>query len=155
MDVPLVYDLTPMTRHADSKRQIVVKGFDLPKRGLAIFTLALIPAIIVAAILWPLLGANALIALVVVELAAFWLFEGRSRSGMRLRNYQSILDSRRTKDGQFFVCGQPIEPRASELTYVRTVTRPVERPRRDVADIFGFAPAPAGAAAGAVKGEQW
>lgn len=137
MSAPIIYDLTPMTRNADEQRRWVIKGFDLPKRGILIGGIAFIPGIIITAFLFNFFGIYSVFSLAIVELIAFWAFEGRSRQGMKLRNYQTILDKRRTKEGQFFICGNPIDISDHEVTYVRQRTVPVNRKARSHESLFG------------------
>ena len=74
-----------------------------------IFLAALPGALAVTALLWVLLaGEYALVMIPVVEAAVFWLIETRARSGLRLRTYQTILDSQRAQIGTFFCCGRVI-----------------------------------------------
>ena len=78
--------------------------------------------------------AKAGLRVAVVELGVFWLFRWRSRSGLRLKNYQAILDRRRSHVGRFLVCGQPYDfTRGLALTVVSS-SMPSPR-RRHVPDV--------------------
>jgi len=105
-----VFTLSRMTRNVASQRRVVIQGFDLPARGLMIAGIAIVPGIIVTAIMWIFMGTLAIIWIPVVELAAFWLIETRTRSGLRLRQYQAFLDKRRSIAGTFVCCGVAIDP---------------------------------------------
>lgn len=105
-----VFTLSRLTRDVAAQRRVVIQGFDLPFRGLMIAGASFVPAVVVTIILWPLFGSLAIIAIPVVELAAFWLIETRTRSGLRLRRYQAFVDSRRSIAGKFVCCGEVIDP---------------------------------------------
>jgi len=123
-----VFTLTKLTRESTSQRRVVIQGFDLPLRGLMVVGLAFIPAVIVTAILWRLIGDKAVLAIPVVELAAFWLIESRSRSGLRLRQYQNILDTRRSLSGKFLCCGVRFDPLVGEWIEVVASSAPAQTP---------------------------
>lgn len=135
---PLVYDLTPMTRKADQGRRFVIGGFDIQKRTMLIGGLALVPGLVLTGSLFPVVGAYSLIAIPIFLALAFWLIEGRSSQGMKLRNWHTMLDKRRSRNGQFFICGHPIDVTYSDVTFVRRLTNPIEQPNRDVADMFAI-----------------
>lgn len=113
-----VYSLTPLTRSANLQRRVVIQGFDLPLRGVTIAGFAALPAVLLTAIFWSLLGTYALFIFAMVEGLAFWLVETRSRSGLQLRQYQRFMDMRRTTSGQFILCGVPIEPERHQFGHV-------------------------------------
>lgn len=104
------YTLSPLTRSANLQRRVVIQGFDLPVRGLTIAALALIPALPITIILWTFTGSYALVSIFVVEGAAFWLIESRTRNGLQLRRYQRFVDIRRSVSGTFTMCSRPIDP---------------------------------------------
>lgn len=105
-----VYTLTRLTRTANANRRVVIQGIDIPARGLLIAGLAAIPALIATVIAWAIVGELGVVMLPIVELAAFWLIETRSRSGLRLRRYQTFYDQHRSISGTFICCGVPIDP---------------------------------------------
>jgi len=105
-----VYTLTALTRTANANRRVVIQGIDIPARGLMIAGLAAIPALIATVIAWAIVGELGILMLPIIELAAFWLIETRSRSGLRLRRYQTFYDQHRSIAGTFVCCGAPIDP---------------------------------------------
>ena len=119
-----VYSLTPLLRSANQQRRVVIQGFDLPVRGLTIAGLALEPALVVTAVLWPFFGQYALVAVPLIELFAFWVIESRTRSGLQLRQYQRFVDKRRSVSGTFFVCNRPITPLSHTFGYVMASSVP-------------------------------
>ncbi len=122
-----VYDLTGLTRGAGEQRRIVVQSFDVPLQSLVLFICGAVAALPVIALLFPILGFMALFGIVVVELAVFWLFRWRSRSGLRLTHYQAILDRRRSHVGQFLVCGTPYDFLSGLALSVRSSSIPNPR----------------------------
>ncbi len=137
---PVIFNLTPLTRQANDQRRFVVKGFDIPRRGLLIFLAAFLPALFAAMFAAILFGVYAIAVFAAVEGLAFWLIEGHSRQGMQLRNWQSIRDRKNARDGQVFVCGHPVDVLDAEIKYVRQRTAPVDKPKHDVYDIFDLEP---------------
>jgi hypothetical protein len=113
-----VYTLTPLLRSVNQQRRVVIQGFDLPVRGLTIFGLAFLPGLMLTAIAWPFVGQYALITLPIVEFFAFWVIESRTRSGLKLRQYQRFLDMRRSVSGTFLCCNRPITPLRHLFGYV-------------------------------------
>jgi len=105
-----VFVLSRLTRNVAAQRRVVIQGFDLPARGLIIAGAALLPALLITAIMWVFLGMLAVIAIPIVEVAVFWLVESRTRSGLQLRQYQAFLDRRRSVAGKFVCCGTPFDP---------------------------------------------
>ncbi len=127
-----MFSLSPLTRRAASQRRVIVSGWDVPFRGFMIFLAALPVALAVTALLWVLFaGEYALAMIPVVEIAVFWLIETRTRSGLRLRTYQTILDSQRAQIGTFFCCWRVIDPLSGRLGVIVASSIPVvpaERP---------------------------
>lgn len=107
---PQVYTLTALVRGAGATRRVVVASFDLPLRGAVITACALVASIPPTAIAWAIVGKVALVVPVFLVAAAFYLVEARSRSGLRLRNYQQMVDKRRAGIGQFVCYGKPVDP---------------------------------------------
>jgi len=128
-----VYSLTELTRNASADRRVVIQGFDLPMRGLMIVGIAAIPALIVTIIGWVLVGEYAVLLFVGVEMAAYWLIETRSRRGLQLKRYQTILDRYRSIDGRFTCCGVEIDPLHGTWATIRSSS--VHRPVTDSFDV--------------------
>jgi hypothetical protein len=131
-----VFCLTPLTRGAGNERRAVVKGFDVRVRTMIIAGVAAVPALVVAAIAWAVIGVPGLLALPLVEALAFWLVEARTRSGLRLRTYQALTDRRKAKSevGKFFVAGHVYDPLGEQWYGLRPGSAP-SRP------LFRVAPA--------------
>ncbi len=121
-----IFCLTPLTSGASRQRRVVLHGFDLPARSLVIAGLAFVPAVLVTAIAWSLVGETALFAVPAVEGLAFWLIETRTRSGLRLKTYQALNDKRKAKRevGKFFVAGREFDPAGEEWYVVRSGSVP-------------------------------
>lgn len=135
-----VYVLTELTRKASSQRRVVIQGLDLPARGLIIALLAILPGIAVSAIFFSLLGSYAFLSVPVVEVAVFWLVEGRTRGGLHLRQYQALLDKRKSNEGKFTCCGVVIDPLRGKWGTVVSSLQPnpllLGRPDGDYLDVL-------------------
>jgi hypothetical protein len=140
MPGPKVYDLTPLTR-SFNQRRVVIQGFDVSLRSLIVFLVGLAPSLILTAIAWTVLGMYALLMLVLGEVATFWLIEGRSRGGLRLKNYRALIDRKRSMSGSFICCWQPIDVTNGTWASVVAAAVPVDRstaPQSPATDPFLF-----------------
>lgn len=104
-----VYVLTSLTgRRRNAGRTVIVQGFEFGRRALIVtgiaFGASLIPAIVLTALFGP---AAFILTPAVFILAAFLLYEQRSRKGMNLRMYQAINDKRKSDPNQFMICFAP------------------------------------------------
>lgn len=122
MDV--VFDLTPMTRHADAERKIVIEGFEADKRRIFVAGAGAIPGMLLAGLLAGLLGALAIIPPIVTAVLAIWLFDSRSRKGLRLRHWDAFKD-RRKSTPKFRYCGRVINPDDTGFYRIRSLSAPV------------------------------
>lgn len=109
-----VFTLTNLTRNASSQRRIVVQGLDLPARGVAIALAALLPGLILSAPFFYIFGSYGFLMIPITEVAVFWLVESRTRGGLHLRQYQSLVDRKKSNVGVFMCCGVPVEPLAGK-----------------------------------------
>lgn len=125
-----VFDLTPLTRGASAQRRVVIQGFDLPARGLMIVALASIPGLMAVAVAWTLIGRLGLFALPAVDIAALYLIETRTRSGLHLRTYQTLYDRRKSRSriGRFYVAGQVVDPARGVQRLIVSSSRPAAQP---------------------------
>lgn len=105
-----VYVLTPLTRRAVEQRRAVIQGFDVPWRTIKVLLIGFVPAVAAAALAWLAVGEYAVGVFLAVEAAVYWVAETRTRSGLRLRRYQALIDRQRARLGVFTVCGRPINP---------------------------------------------
>src|SRR6478609_3985154 len=102
-DQPL-YALTEMTgAEASSTRTVVVGVAEFPWRVLLILIIALVTGLLPAMAVWALVGAWAVGFLAAWMAAAVWLFHGRTRSGLKIRNYAALLNKRRAVLNQFML----------------------------------------------------
>lgn len=120
-----LHTLTALTgRDSGVNRTIILKGFEARRRTVVVAAIGALPAIIVTAIAWTVVGNYALFALPIVEGLAFWLIESRSRTGLERRTYETLLDKKRSDAGQFYMCGRVIDPDLNELgTIVASTVR--------------------------------
>lgn len=120
MDEPeyRIFSLTKMTgKESKQLRTAMFLGMEAPLRALSVCLAGGAVGAALGGMLWPLLGARAILLPFVTAAIAWWLFERRSTRGLRLRTYRAIVDSR-TKDlkgaasgrlmGEFILCGQVI-----------------------------------------------
>ncbi|MHB1974094.1 MAG: hypothetical protein ACYCR4_07365 [Acidimicrobiales bacterium] len=133
-----VYDLTGLTRGAGEQRRVIIQSLDVPFQSLVLAVVGFVASLPLVFAFFPLFGYFALLGFGVVEVATFWLFRWRSRSGLRLKNYQAILDSRRSQIDQFIVCGQPFDFSRGLAVTVVASSVPLYRPASsvEIGDLF-------------------
>lgn len=110
MPGPRLQVLTPLTRGVNENRRRVFGGLEVQYATMLVLLVAFVPGLALTLVLFPLLGSYALLVLLVVEFAAYWLFRARTRSGLGLRNFETIRDRRRTDLDRWFICGLPFDP---------------------------------------------
>lgn len=138
--IPYVFSLTPLTgRGSGGNRRVIVQGFDVPWRSVIIALTAAPIGVIAAAIAWLFIGEYALAVLFIVEGIAFWLVESRSRRGLHLRTYQTLLDKKKHVDGQLIMCGRPIDAAVAEEGTIRQNTVPVDPVTSEPSEILADA----------------
>ncbi|GAA3632598.1 hypothetical protein [Microlunatus ginsengisoli] len=102
-DQPL-YALTAMTGpEASSTRTVVVGVAEFPWRVLVILIVALVTGLLPTAAVWAVGGVWAVGFLAAWMAAAVWLFHGRTRCGLRIRNYAALLNRRRAILNEFML----------------------------------------------------
>lgn len=135
-----VYSLTNLTRTSSSQRRVVIHGLDLPARGLVIALIGLLPGLLVSAIAYKIFGTYGFIMLPATEGGLFWLVESRTRGGLHLRQYQSLVDRRRSNVGKFTCCGVVVDPLSGKWgTLVSSSTEnllPASHPKDDYSDVL-------------------
>lgn len=128
--MPVVYSLTALTgRSRNENRRMVVMTFEVKRRtflvSLASFALSL-PLTGIAGIIF---GVWALIVPVVFIAGGLWMWDSRQRKGLKLLNYQAIIDSRKAANGTLYVAGQPV-PEPVCVMHQRQFI-PLHRPERE------------------------
>lgn len=127
-----VYVLTPLTRRAVDQRRAVIQGFDIPWRTIKVLLIGFAPSVLFAALAWLAVGEYAIGVFFAVEAATYWLIESRSRNGLHLRRYQTIVDRQRARLGVFTMCGRPID--MGEPSVRMLVSSSVPTTRRDLSE---------------------
>jgi len=138
--LPTVYSLTHLTgRHRNAQRRVLVAGFETKRATVVVSSGAIIASAPIAAIVGAFTGPYALFVPLVFIAAGLWLFEARQTRGLKLANYQAILDRRRARNGVLYAAGAPI-PQGRLILHV-----PVVEPRRDQVTPLIIPPAARGA----------
>ncbi|WP_137772035.1 MULTISPECIES: hypothetical protein [unclassified Microbacterium] len=107
MPLPYVYDLTHLTgRRKNDERRWVVMTFEVRRRTAVVIGMSLVLSAFPTLLLLPFLGPFALITPVIAVTVGLALWEGRQRRGMKLRNWQAILDKRNASNGTLFAAGE-------------------------------------------------
>lgn len=142
-----VFVLTTLTRGAGEGRRTTLGTFDVKVRHVMLLAAATPVAIVLLAAFWPLLGSLAVLLVPLVWGAAFYLFESRTRSGLKLRRYQALADRRNGQKsiGKVFMCGQPVAADRFGTRVMRAAAVPVhvdaqaerERAQEDEDALFG------------------
>lgn len=88
---------------ASSTRTVVVGVAEFPWRVLVILIVALVAGLLPTLLVWLMVGVWAVAFLAAWMIAAVWLFHGRTRSGLRIRNYAALLNKQRATLNQFML----------------------------------------------------
>lgn len=122
------YVLTGMTgKRAADGRTSSVAGIDINTRVMTVSLLALLPAILLVAIAWTLVGSLSLFLAPLVIGGAVYLFVSRTKDSMEVTQFRARSDRATGKRevGHFFVSGRQVDPHMSEHGVVRVNTVPV------------------------------
>ena len=107
---PHLFTLTKITgRRRTDDRTIIISSFEFNRRQFNVFLVGLIPTVLIAGVAATLIGVYALLVAALVMVAWFVLVERRSKTGLRTRTWQTLLDRRRTLAGKFIQSGVVIE----------------------------------------------
>ncbi|MET4144035.1 hypothetical protein [Arthrobacter sp. UYCo732] len=127
-----LYLLTPMTgRTSGADRTTVIGTVEMKWRTFWIAVFAMVPAGVLTAIFFPMLGSYAMLWIPIVQAAAFVLIERRSKDGLQLRTYQAMFDKKRSAVNTFYLCGQPVDVSGETFGTIRQITVPVYRDEGD------------------------
>lgn len=122
--IPHVYTLTELTSAADQQRRVVILRTDLPRRAVVITVVTVAASFLPTVVLWSLMGPWALFFPAAAVLAAFYLIERRTATGLHLRTYQAMWDRRKSVSGKFICCGVEIQPRMSGYGHIVQAAMP-------------------------------
>lgn len=152
-----IFSLTKMTgRESKDLRTTMVLGFETPFRPFAICLLGGLVGIFFSIFLWSAIGSFVIFVPVITSAGAWWLFERRSKTGLRLRTWEDMRDSRKAKPtlGEFMLCGVVIGIDDEAPAYLSLNTAPADAPaayqgrrRTEPTEVIRRAP---GVAAGAI-----
>ena len=105
--VPM-FDLTPFTsrRAKQAARTIVIQRMEVNYRLGMVIVFSAIPGVMLAAAFWPLLREASLLLMLLAVAVGWFLFYRSTRSGLRLRTYQSLRDRVMARNGELYVGGK-------------------------------------------------
>lgn len=107
--MPVVYSLTRLTgRGRNDNRRIVVLTVETGRRTFIVLCLSAVASAPVTGLVAMFVGVYALVVPPIVIGLGLWLWDSRSRKGLKLRNYQAIIDRRRAVNGVLYAAGKPI-----------------------------------------------
>jgi hypothetical protein len=126
--MPPLFIMTELTgSRSNDERKIIFSGYEFDFRHFWIAIIAAIPGALLTAMFWPLLDTYAVLLLLLVEVAAFFLIERRARDGMELRTWQAIRDKKKAAVGHFYVCGAPVSMTEESFITFRSSTVPLTK----------------------------
>ena len=101
-----MYNLTSLTgRTRNVGRTVIINGFEFGRRALIVTGAAVGLAIVPTLILTAWFGMVATVLTPAAFIAAAFIFvEGRSRKGLQLRMYRSVLDKKLAKTNEIYIC---------------------------------------------------
>ena len=120
-----MFTLTAMTgREASAHRTVVIGTVEMNWRVWMILLGAFPLAIISTLILMPFVGISSLLMIPLIEGGAVFAIHRRSRSGLKLRTYQSFYDKRRAVLNQYMLGQQPIDLDLSRFETLYSASAP-------------------------------
>lgn len=126
-----MYNLTSLTgRQRNAGRTVIINGFEFGRRALIVFGIALGASLPFAVLLMGVFGPVTMVlvpALFIVS--AFVLVESRTRNGLQVRLYRSILDKKKAKTDEFYICWRPVSESLGEARITASAA-----PRADPAE---------------------
>lgn len=109
--IPRTYSLTALVgRRANEGRTATIATVEFQRRHGAIVGIAAGPAILVGLVAGTVIGVYGILLSLAVEAVAFFLFERRTRDGLRLRTWEALNDRRVADTGRMFICGVEVDP---------------------------------------------
>lgn len=127
-----LHTLTTMTgREATASRTVVISTFEMGLRTAIVLLVGLVPGAMLTGLLLPFFGAYGLIGLPLVEIAVLFLFNSRSKSGMRQYRWRAMADKRQALDPRtFYLRETPISTSFEDYRSVLVATVPAAEPVR-------------------------
>jgi hypothetical protein len=131
--MPYVYTLTSLTgRNRNAGRTTIVWGFEFGRRALVVTSVAVGASLLPALIASVFFGGLAFIVVPAMFIVAAFVFvEGRTRNGLQVRLYQSILDKKNAQVDVFYICFRPVKEMLGRANLVASSV-PVETCSEDV-----------------------
>lgn len=107
--MPVVYSLTDLTgQRRNENRRMVVMTFEIKRRTFLVSLVSFAASLPVTGLVGLLFGVWAVIVPMVFIGFGLWMWDSRQRKGLRLLNYQAILDTRKARNGVLYAAGQPV-----------------------------------------------
>lgn len=124
---PVIYSLTELTgERRNENRRTVILTVEVKRRTFLVSAFAFAASFPVTGLLFVVAGVYALFFPILAIGVALWLWDSRQRNGLKLLNYQAIIDSRKAKNGVLYAAGAPI-PKAQLVMHQRqTIPTPEE-----------------------------
>ncbi|MBN9214136.1 MAG: hypothetical protein J0J04_04845 [Microbacterium sp.] len=107
--MPVVYSLTELTgRNRNENRRMVVMTFEVKRRTFMVSIISFAASLPLTGVAGFMFGVWALIVPVIFIIGGLWLWDSRQRKGLKLLNYQAIVDGRKAQNGVLYAAGQPV-----------------------------------------------
>ena len=121
----LLYDLTPLTgRKSATGRTVVIMSYDINYLLARVLLLSLLPALMVGALVYPLLHSYAIIAVLLAELAFTFVFYARSSTGLQLRVWRRVWNRSRSNVGKVLLRNREVTADAAAVVLLTQASRP-------------------------------
>src|SRR3954451_22244497 len=121
----IFYDLTPLTgRRATADRTVVVMSYDVNYLLARVILLSLLPAVVAAAVFYPLLHSYAIFVALLVEIALTIIFYARSSSGLQLRVWRRLWNKSRANLDTVYLRNVPVDTGAPPVVMLTQASMP-------------------------------
>lgn len=115
---PTLYTLTHIIRRSSESRRVVIQGLEVRYRTAAIVLGGIVVSMPLALIGWLIVGTYSLVVIPLVIAGLWAVFEWKSRTGLRLPMYRTLLDRRLALTGAYHICSIPYDPSARSLVTI-------------------------------------
>lgn len=137
-----VYSLTDLTgRRRNADRRHIIATFEVPYRAGIIGALCILASLPVALMFTLIFGVYAFIIIPIGLGLGLFLFNTRTRKGLQLHRFQSILNRYKSETGQFMQNGIPMADAVFINHQPQVIDGPSTSPNEDIFGELSHAPA--------------
>jgi len=122
--LPPLYDLTPFTgQRSNENRVTVIANVEMKPRTKWVGLISFVASLPLVGILMLFIDIWGVLAVPLVMVSVHYFVNARSQTGLKQRNFETLMDKKKSGDNVFYLCGKPVSVGESEFGVIRrTVT---------------------------------